>query len=111
MSVEEENPPRPFVSSHSLESAVSKSEQVSLSKAIIRQESTKNFSKKRAGNQRPKFFKDFKVATLRCGPERLAKMAAQIIHQPIIVQKGIVDVEQRDNLGSFHARSCFFMRG
>jgi hypothetical protein len=34
MMVEEANPPNPFVSSHSLESAVSKSLHVSLSKAI-----------------------------------------------------------------------------
>src|SRR6266513_6382228 len=45
MRVEELKPPSPLVSSHSFVSAVSKSEQVSLSKAIIRKEVYNKFEK------------------------------------------------------------------
>ncbi len=55
-SVDDANPPNPFVSSHSLDNAVSKSEQVSLSNAItlgILQKFTYPTKKERAGKGDP----------------------------------------------------------
>lgn len=65
----------------------------------------------RIAELRAPLFEDRPVTLLTLGPERLRQLAFEIRHDAVVIEQGVIDIEQKDDRGRLRHRVASLGRG